>query len=504
MDGQGEGLLAHGDQILLLDVRELIALEILDGQDAEDVVDDARGELHVRAVIHQAGRFELRHRELLDKLLQWHTVLEANRDGDGEAVEEAAQAGAGLAGVDEDLAEPTIRILAGLQEDRLTADLGLEDFSVADGWQLLLNAARVRGNRRRSFPFLRLFIHIRVIEREAGTERLAELGCVTVDGDRFDAELPGLAIDLVDVGDGGVSRQIHRLADPAADERLDGGHHEQVAERGDGTGRPLAGSVGAVEHAEVLRLEERTPFERAVACDERFERVCEGLIEAKRLEAGYPVAMAADGERLADRSTVGERALRLRDLLFGEAGAAEGLALRVGELSVAKQVALHRLDLVLGIAERFKGGGDGAVDDPQESPAGEGLELDEGVVRLDTGGVAVHQQADRAGWRDGRGLCVAEAVKLAEPEHVVGCGARLAQQVFRAVPEGIVRFDAQALIVVALVGSAPVIGDHAQHVLLVALVGRERPDSRGDLGAGGVRRAVHDGCDAGGDPAPEV
>ena len=75
-------------------------------------------------------------------------------------------------------------------------------------------------------------------------------------------------------------------------------------------------------------------------------------------------------------------------------------------------------DLRLAVAERAQGLGHGAVDDLEIAAAGELLELDQGEVGLDAGGVAIHHQADGAGRRDDRDLRVAVAVLLAERERV--------------------------------------------------------------------------------------
>ena len=54
------------------------------------------------------------------------------------------------------------------------------------------------------------------------------------------------------------------------------------------------------------------------------------------------------------------------------------------------------------------------VDDLEQAAADEALVLDDRDVGLDAGRVAVHEERDRAGRREHRGLAVAEAVLLAE------------------------------------------------------------------------------------------
>jgi hypothetical protein len=60
--------------------------------------------------------------------------------------------------------------------------------------------------------------------------------------------------------------------------------------------------------------------------------------------------------------------------------------------------------------------GTALVDDLEIAAAGELLELHQREVGLDAGGVAIHDEADRARGRDDRRLGVAIAVLLAEGE----------------------------------------------------------------------------------------
>ena len=66
------------------------------------------------------------------------------------------------------------------------------------------------------------------------------------------------------------------------------------------------------------------------------------------------------------------------------------------------------------VAKILQGRTQRLVGDFEVSAASKFLELDERKVRLDAGGVAVHQQADGAGRGDDRGLRVAIPVALAE------------------------------------------------------------------------------------------
>src|SRR5262249_21352415 len=77
------------------------------------------------------------------------------------------------------------------------------------------------------------------------------------------------------------------------------------------------------------------------------------------------------------------------------------------------------VDLGLRITEPVQGRRDGGVDDLEVAAAGQLLELDQGKIRLNTGGIAIHDQGDGAGRCDAGNLGVAIAKALAEMEHVV-------------------------------------------------------------------------------------
>ena len=60
-------------------------------------------------------------------------------------------------------------------------------------------------------------------------ERRAALGAIAVDGDRLEPELPALDVGVHDVLDRRLVREVHRLGDRAAEERLRRGHHVECA-----------------------------------------------------------------------------------------------------------------------------------------------------------------------------------------------------------------------------------------------------------------------------------
>jgi hypothetical protein len=189
------------------------------------------------------------------------------------------------------------------------------------------------------------------------------------------------------------------------------------------------------------------------------------------------------------------------DLLVGKALGPQGAGVDGGSLAhgaVAHRIGLDLGDLGFAVAEGAKRIGHRPVDDLPVAAARELLELHQGEVGLDAGGVAIHHQADGAGGRDDRGLGVAVAVALAELQGPVpGLLGMGHQGLIRAggVVEGD-RVDGQALIAPALsMGRAAMVADHPQHVPGVGLVVRERPELARHLGGGGVGHAGHDGGD---------
>ncbi len=174
-------------------------------------------------------------------------------------------------------------------------------------------------------------------------------------------------------------------------------------------------------------------------------------------------------------------------------------ARRIGERRPADGVGDHVVDLPLDVAERPERVGHGAVDDLEIAAAGELLELDQGEVGLDAGGVAVHDEADGAGRGDDGDLRVAITVPLAEAERrAPGRPRRFAQRgEGRAAlyERGVIergRGDRQALVAGNLaVGGALVVADDAQHRLRVRLHAGEGARLGGEFGRGRIGAAGH-------------
>lgn len=96
-----------------LHLSEVVALQVLDPENAKEVVHDGSGELDVRVSTYGAVGLEAGEGELLDIGLEWYAVLQTHGDGHSKAVHQAAEGGALFVHVDEDFAELTVLVLTG-------------------------------------------------------------------------------------------------------------------------------------------------------------------------------------------------------------------------------------------------------------------------------------------------------------------------------------------------------------------------------------------------------
>ena len=109
------------------------------------------------------------------------------------------------------------------------------------------------------------------------------LAAVAVDGDRLQAEPPGLQVGLLNIFDGGVLGQVDGLGNGAGDEGLHGGHHAQMAHVVDGA-RALGGLEAAVEDRQVLFAQVGRAFDGAGGVDVADDgiRLVAGVTELER------------------------------------------------------------------------------------------------------------------------------------------------------------------------------------------------------------------------------
>ena len=127
------------------------------------------------------------------------------------------------------------------------------------------------------FELIQLFIALDV-------ERLTQLRTIAIQRVSLEAELPAQFVALLDIFDGRLVRQVDRLGDRAADERLSRRHHADVPFDGDVPLSELAASVRAVEHRKVAVLQSRRALDGAAAADHVVGFVDLLLIEAQPAE----------------------------------------------------------------------------------------------------------------------------------------------------------------------------------------------------------------------------
>ena len=170
----------------------------------------------------------------------------------------------------------------------------------------------------------------------------------------------------------------------------------------------------------------------------------------------------------------------------------------------ADGIANDVVDLRLGISQVFKRRRDRLIDDPEIPAAGQLLELDQGKVGLDAGGVAIHDQADSAGRRDHRNLGVAVAMGFAQFQSPVPGPAGGGGQFLVGAGAGFQwhRRDGQVFVAVLIaVGGTAMIADHPQHGFLVFIIPRKGAHLAGHFRRRGVGDAGHDGGNGGADGA---
>ena len=106
-------------------LHELVAFEILESESPEHVVDDRIRHLDVGVSLDKTTRFERLECERIDVLLERHAVLEALRNGDGEAAQHTTKGRALFRQVDEELTQGAVVVLAGAEEHLVSPNAGL-------------------------------------------------------------------------------------------------------------------------------------------------------------------------------------------------------------------------------------------------------------------------------------------------------------------------------------------------------------------------------------------
>ena len=297
-------------QIFLLHLRQVIPVEIRDGQFTEDIIDDRGRHFDSIVQFHGTVRLEPGKDKRLNEFFQRHAVLKSKRDGDRKTIHEASERRPFLVHVQKDFSDRPILIFTGAQVQLMSPDNGLLRVSASS-----TRERAALGEIPNEHPFGDFLRHphhaggrlhgLSTVRR--GAQRLTQLGPVTIQRDRFDHALPGKQIGRLDVFERGIGRHVDGLADRAADERLCRGHHADMRIDGDGALPDSTASIGTIEHRKVFGLQMRRAFHRhrpaavIVRGSDLFLRKAKRLqhVEVRFIQLGFGQAELFDAERLS-------------------------------------------------------------------------------------------------------------------------------------------------------------------------------------------------------------
>ena len=267
---------------------------------------------------------------------------------------------------------------------------------------------------------------------------------------------------------------------------------------------PAAG-LGTVEHRQMLLLEARCSLDGQAAEDvvlgelnlrsaesEMGEQVECRRIHLRLIEFEHLLAEINSnnlrGEQAADSKHLRNGVIELAQLCFGESQVHQrALAYHrtVDQRTGSQHVVHYPLHRDFRVALFAQAGWHSRHGNLEHASPSEILELDERVLRLDTGGVRPHHQSDGSGGRDDGGLSIAVAVLFSLPDSRLPGGAGRLVQVLGALLGVDGHWQhAQPLILVdrSVVRSAHVVAHDAHHRLAVVLELFERTEERSHLG----------------------
>ena len=504
-----------GAQVRGLDVGQIVPAEVGNRQLAEDVVEGRRCHLdHVVALNHPV-RLEAGEGEAVDVFFQRYAVLEAQRHGDGEVVHHRPEGRAFLVHVDEDLTQRTVLEFTGAQVDLVAAHDRLLGVALAAVGQALALGHTLdnalydplcdhfglldRVGLCQCFGCIGCLVGVRIgVDQQGCAQRLGQLGAVTVERVRLDPQLPGQHVGVFDFADRCRVRHVDSLGNRPGNERLGCRHHADVGVGGQLTRALGPTAVGTVEDLHVLGLQVRRTLDRHRAANVLIRRLDVFCTEAHapehvevkvvQLRIGETKHVAAEivakAEAVEGKLELERRAQRSFDrlqLLIIEAARTQAVvvdAWRVRQRTRADCVSDDVVDLIAAVTEVLQRQRHRLVDDLEVAAAGELLELHQRKVRLDPGGVAIHDETDGARRGDHGGLGVAVAVLLAFAQRTIPCRLGGVDQRRNRAVIGHQRDGQDGEVFVAFglaVGRATVVADDPQHRRSIALVAREGP-----------------------------
>ncbi len=277
----------------------------------------------------------------------------------------------------------------------------------------------------------------------------------------------------------------------------------------------LAARIGAIEHGIMFFLQERRAFQRHRAANmdigrfdillgeaqnrQHFKRE---IVELLICQLQHILAKIFAQRPFVERELDIEGALESRiqgfDLLVGKALRLQRRridARRLIEIAMADGISLNLRDLAFRIAKRAQRFRHGAVDDLEIAAASKLLELHQCEVWLDTGRIAIHDEANRAGRCDDGGLRIAVAVLFAKLQRLVPGRTGMGDEVLiRAILSNQRhRIDGKTFIALTFaMGGAAMVADNAQHMLGIRLIAWEGSKLLRHFGGCGIGHAGHD------------
>jgi len=247
-----------------------IAGDELQREPAENIVRDGRGIANF-GVLGETARLVALMGKFADERVQRHAVLQGETGERSNAVHQTADGGTLLGHGDKQFTRLAVIEQADGQVTFVTGDVKF----MGDGAARIIQPAaeRLAGVTAQlghfGIEFLDAFFQtgrftgrgrhnlVTALVSLFGVERLGTFRTVAINGNAFQAHLPGLNVSVADLGHGAFIRHVDGLGDGAADEGLGGGHHFQV---GQITDAPMAprGLERTVKHGQMFRLQ-RTP-----------------------------------------------------------------------------------------------------------------------------------------------------------------------------------------------------------------------------------------------------
>ena len=163
---------------------------------------------------------------------------------------------------------------------------------------------------------------------------------------------------------------------------------------------------------------------------------------------------------------------------------------RAHECAVTDGVIGNSLNFFGAIAKGAKANRHRAVDDFKITTTCKFFEFDQRKIRLDPGGITIHDQTDGACWRDDRCLGIAIAVFFTQFQCPVPCPSGGNRQIDVGAVSNIQRhrFNGQAFIAfVFTICGTTMVADNPQHGITIVFKARERPQFFGHFCGCGIR-----------------